>query len=206
MEKMIELKKRKPPAERRGEIIAAASAVALAEGLDSLTLRRVADELGVVPGLVNHYFPAVDELVAAAFAHAAAAERDEIFGGIAALRSPVARMAALLRMVLSESQDNISLLWLDAWQASRRLAVLRTEVSVQMLAWQTKVAGLIGEGVAAGVFEVEDAGASAARIMALIDGISVHAATRGITSYGAVREMVVAVTARELGLPAGVLG
>ncbi|MDT7675852.1 MAG: hypothetical protein QOD82_3754, partial [Pseudonocardiales bacterium] len=41
-----------------------AAELALANGLEALTLRRVAEALGVFPGLVNHYFPAVDELVA----------------------------------------------------------------------------------------------------------------------------------------------
>ena len=73
MKNMIETKKRKPPAERREEIVAAASRLAVEEGLERLTLRRVAEALGVVPGLVNHYFPVAEDLAAAAFGFAAAA-------------------------------------------------------------------------------------------------------------------------------------
>jgi DNA-binding transcriptional regulator YbjK len=54
--------RRKPPDERRAEIIETASAIALAEGLDKVTARRVADALGVFPGLVNHYFRTADAL------------------------------------------------------------------------------------------------------------------------------------------------
>ncbi len=67
---------RKSPAERRDEIVAAACRIALEEGLQSVTLRRVAEVVGIMPGLVNHYFPVADDLAAIAFAAAAEAERE----------------------------------------------------------------------------------------------------------------------------------
>ncbi|WP_449341177.1 TetR family transcriptional regulator, partial [Streptomyces canarius] len=67
---------RKDPAARRAEIVAAAAAVALTEGLECVTLRRIAEELDVRPGLISHYFPSVEDLVAEAFADAATAEID----------------------------------------------------------------------------------------------------------------------------------
>lgn len=69
---------RKPPAERRAEIVRTAAAIALAEGLERITLRRIADELGVRPGLIGHYFPAADDLVSEAFTHAATDERESL--------------------------------------------------------------------------------------------------------------------------------
>lgn len=72
---------RKAPAERRHEIIRAAARVGLAEGLECVTLRRIADELGVQPGLVGHYFPAADTLVADAFTSATMAELDGLLPG-----------------------------------------------------------------------------------------------------------------------------
>src|SRR5262249_30326246 len=67
---------RKTPAEPRSEIVASAARSGLTEGLECVPLRRVADELGVQPGLVGHYFPAADELVAEAFTHATMRELD----------------------------------------------------------------------------------------------------------------------------------
>ncbi|MGI5439841.1 TetR/AcrR family transcriptional regulator [Streptomyces shenzhenensis] len=69
---------RKAPAERRNEIVATAARIGLTEGLECVTLRRVADELGVQPGLVGHYFPAADHLVAEAFTGATMAELDTL--------------------------------------------------------------------------------------------------------------------------------
>lgn len=65
---------RKSPEARRAEIVDTAAAVALSEGLECLTLRRIADELDVRPGLISHYFPSVEDLVAEAFGTAAGAE------------------------------------------------------------------------------------------------------------------------------------
>ncbi|MFJ7206542.1 TetR/AcrR family transcriptional regulator [Streptomyces sp. NPDC098789] len=69
---------RKSPEARRAEIVDAATAVALTEGLECVTLRRIADELAVRPGLISHYFPSVEDLVAEAFGNAAGAELDAL--------------------------------------------------------------------------------------------------------------------------------
>ena len=63
--------KRKLPAERHGELLAKAVEIAQAEGLSAVTLRRVAADLGVTPGLVSHYFSAAEQLITAAFRSAA---------------------------------------------------------------------------------------------------------------------------------------
>ncbi|MGV9355968.1 TetR/AcrR family transcriptional regulator [Streptomyces misionensis] len=72
---------RKDPAARRAEIVTTAAAVALAEGLECVTLRRIGEELAVRPGLISHYFPSAEELVAEAFGHAATAELDRLLPG-----------------------------------------------------------------------------------------------------------------------------
>ena len=205
MKNVIETKKCKPPAERREEIIAAASRLAVAEGLERLTLRRVAEELGVVPGLVNHYFSVADDLVAAGFGFAAAAERESILRGIDPQAPPLAQMRYIMAHLLDDSADETSLLWLDAWQATRNRPLLRAEVAAQMRCWQDGMISVIRRGVAAGVFGVTDPRRTAVRIMALIDGFSVQAAMRSQIVYDAVRDLVFETVARELGLPPGAL-
>jgi AcrR family transcriptional regulator len=198
--------RRRPAGERRAEIVTAASVLALAEGLESLTLRRVADALGVVPGLVNHYFPAVDDLVAVAFAVAASAEIEEVFAAAARCDGTAAdRLRALLGLLVSEDRDPVSLLWLDAWQAAQRRPALRAEVARQMTAWQERLADLVRGGADAGDFRVADPGAAAVRILAMIDGLSIQAAMRSAVDYAAVRDLVVTTTERELGLAPGSL-
>lgn len=187
--------------------MAAACRIALEEGLQSVTLRRVAEIVGIMPGLVNHYFPVADELAAFAFASAAAAEREMVFSMLPAGAGVAARLRCLLEALYAQGSDAISLLWLDAWQASRNRPALRAEVGRQMEAWQERLEGLIGEGVAAGDFKVADVASAAMRILALIDGMSVQAAIAHRMSYQAVREMVMGNTERELGLtPGGLSG
>jgi AcrR family transcriptional regulator len=197
--------RRKPPEERRAEIVETASRLAVAEGLESVTARRVADALGVYPGLVNHYFNSADELVATAFAHAASAERDLVFGHAEEAATPTERMRRLLAAWLAPERDAVSLLWLDAWQASRRRAAVLAAVTAQMNLDLDRLERIIRAGVDGGAFRVADPRATAARVLALIDGVSVQAAVRTTLDYEPVREMVLAGTSHELGLPPGSL-
>jgi AcrR family transcriptional regulator len=197
--------RRKPASERLAEIIEAAAAIAVAEGLDRVTAKRVAAELGVFPGLVSHYFATADELVATAFAHAATDEREQIFGRALLADRPVDRVRRLLHAWLHRDRDPVSLLWLDAWQASRRRPALQAEVGRQMNADLDRLSAVIADGIAAGDFEIDDPGEPALQILSLIDGLSVQAATRQTLDYTAVRSMAIATTERLLALPPGTL-
>ena len=193
------------PAERRREIVAAASLVAVGEGLERVTAKRVAEELGVVPGLINHYFGSVDDLVAAAFGHAAEAERAVVYGAVSAGAGPLDELNRLLAAFLQPDRDLVSLLWLDAWQASRRRPALLAEVVRQMEADTTQLSMLITRGVESGHFVTVDAASTALRIMALIDGLSIQAATRAQIDYSMVADLVLSTIQSELGLAPGEL-
>jgi hypothetical protein len=78
------------------------------------------------------YFNSADELVATAFAHAASSERDLVFGQAEEAATPTERMRRLLAAWLAPERDAVSLLWLDAWQASRRRAAVLAAVTAQM--------------------------------------------------------------------------
>jgi AcrR family transcriptional regulator len=198
--------RRKNPAERQAEIVETASRIAVSEGLERVTAKRVAAELGVVPGLVNHYFAAVDDLVAASFGFAAEAERAQIYGAAWLARRPQDQLRRLLAELLDPARDAVSLLWLDAWQGSRRRPALLREVVAQMEADAGELARMIQGGVDASEFHVEDAREAALGIMALIDGLSVQAATRTQIDYASVSRLVIRTTEAELGLAAGSLG
>src|SRR5215475_8604903 len=99
--------RRKAPEARRAEMIEAASAIAVTDGLDKVTARRVAAKLGVFPGLVDHYFTA-DQLVAAAFGHAAAKESDELFDEAEAGADPLIQLRRLISEWMRPERDEIS--------------------------------------------------------------------------------------------------
>jgi AcrR family transcriptional regulator len=197
--------RRKDPAERRAEIVAAASRIAVGEGLERVTAKRVAEELGVVPGLVNHYFSAVDDLVAAAFGFASRLERSEIYADAGSAGSPLERLRRVLADLLNPQRDAVSLLWLDAWQASRRRPALLSEVIVQMDEDAAELSRLVAAGVAAGEFASDDPYVSAVRIMALVDGYGVQAAARSRSDSSIVATFARRATESELGLPPSVL-
>jgi AcrR family transcriptional regulator len=159
----------------------------------------------VFPGLVTHYFPTADELVAAAFAHAVTAEREEVFCTAALADRPAGQLRRLLGAWLQPERDPVSLLWLDAWQASRRRPALMTEVGRQMSADLDRLCALISAGIAAGDFPVDAPGEPALQILSLIDGLSVQAATRATLDYTPVQRMVISTAEALLGLKPGTL-
>ncbi|MFJ3725875.1 TetR/AcrR family transcriptional regulator [Streptomyces sp. NPDC090045] len=223
---------RKSPEARRAEIVDTAAAVALAEGLECLTLRRIADELDVRPGLISHYFPSVEDLVAEAFGTAAGAElevllpigpagsdrreaRGESDGPDAPTGSdaaggpggstPTERLARFFARTSGEAYDSISRLWINARHLSRYRPVLRDRVAEQEAAWRGRLEGVIEEGVARGEFRTEDPYVTAIQILIVLDGLGVHANTEDRGRPEAVTRMAVTTAERELGLPRGAL-
>ena len=199
---------RKDPAARRAEIVDTAAAIALAEGLECITLRRIAEELAVRPGLISHYFPSAEELVAEAFGSAATGELDRLLPAGPHDGRPVERLARFLDHTSGETYDAISRLWLNARHLSRYRPPLRARVARQEAAWRGRLEGLIQDGVAAGEFRTEDPLAVALQILVVLDGLSVDVNTFGVTGAAlpaAVHRMAHRTAERELGLGEGVL-
>lgn len=193
---------RKAPAERRQEIVATAAQVGLTEGLECVTLRRVADELGVQPGLVGHYFPAADHLVAEAFAHATLAELDGLLPERdLADGDAVAVFRSFFGLIASSEFDNVSRLWLNARHLSRYRPVLHEHVVAQELLWCRRLEQVIAEGR----FDCPDPWAAAVRILVAIDGTSAYVNTSVEHRRAPMADMVRTVAESELGLAPGAL-
>jgi AcrR family transcriptional regulator len=167
-------------------------------GLDKVTAKRVAGAIGVRPGLVDHYFTA-DQLVAAAFAHAASAESDEVFGEAWALPDAASQVRHLLATWLHPDHDPISLLWLDAWQASRHRPALHEEITAQMAKDIDRLTAIIQAGTDRGPFTTAEPEVAATQIFTLVDGLSVQSAIRGTIEYTHGEALVAAVTETILG-------
>lgn len=196
---------RKSPEARRAEIVAAAAAIALAEGLECITLRRVADELAVRPGLINHYFAVAEELVAEAFGAAASAELEEL---IPAGRPPDRALPDLARffsLTAGPRWDEMSRLWLNARHLSRYRPALRDRVAQQEALWRDRLSGVIADGAAAGTFRVRDPELAAIEILVVLDGLGAHANTDRSDRPPAVADLAVLTAERVLDLPAGTL-
>lgn len=169
---------RKTPDERRAEIAAAARAIALRGGLDAVTLRAVAARIGVAPGLVAHYAPSMDDLVADTFGDLVAAELREVVALVQREDSAARRLGILLGTLLDGSRDDITLVWVQAWAMGTRAEALAARVRAEMDDWQAAIAVEIERGMDAGVFARGDAAALAWHLLAMIDGLNAHSLVR----------------------------
>jgi len=185
---------------RRAEIVDAARRIALSDGLDHVTLRSVAIDLGITGGLVSHYFPAVDALLAEAFGDAAGAEFDQVFAEVDAIGSPVEALSTLLHRLVDRSRDDVNTLWIDAWHAGKRRPALEAEVVHQTERWIERLTGLLERGRAAGQFRTAHPRTTAVRIMAVLDGLNVQVTQRGTIDYESVAQLVFLIAEIELGL------
>lgn len=174
--------KRKLPAERRGELLARAVELAAAEGLSAVTLRRVAADLGVTPGLVSHYFSSAEQLITAAFRSAAVADLAEARSRIDAAPTALAKMGALMDYVLDDSSDDAGALWLEAWSLGRRNPALATEANDLTDEWLICIADIVRAGMRDGEFVVDDVNVAARRLLTMIDGLGAQKVIRAVPS------------------------
>lgn len=193
-----------PAAERRAGIVAAAARIGIDEGLERITLRHVAEQVGVRPGLINHYFPEAEALVADAFVQTTRTEREMLFAHEAD-DSALTRIAALLSRAFAPQSAEMSRLWLNARNLSRYNEALRHAVSEEETANRTLLTRLILSGIEAGEFRSERPDESALLILILLDALTGYANEELTEVTPLVVPVVYASVERELGLPAGAL-
>ncbi|KOG31760.1 MULTISPECIES: TetR/AcrR family transcriptional regulator [Streptomyces] len=196
---------RKSPEARRAEIVETAARVALTEGLECITLRRIADELAVRPGLISHYFPSAEDLVAEAFSVASTGELDALLPAERPHGTPTQYLARYFALSAGDAYDDISRLWINARHLSRYRPVLRDRVAEQELASDDRLQAVIQDGVDSGEFRTDDPRAAAIQILVVIDGLGAHASTDRSNRPEAVTRMAVTTAERVLGLPYGAL-
>jgi len=169
---------RKSPDERRAEIEAAAAEIALAEGLSAVTLRAVAGHIGVASGLVAHYAPSMEDLVASTFTGVVGAELDEVDALLAARADAAGRLGVLIDTLLDGSRDDVTRVWVQAWALGSRSEALAAAVRASMDRWQALIAGTITAGGSAFELGGEEPDAIAWQILAMIDGLTAHSLVR----------------------------
>ena len=187
-------------AQRRGDLLRAAIEQIEARGVTALRIADVASALGVSNALVLYHFSSKEQLVAAAFRHAAEGDLAHL-RKLLCRRSPaLQRLRSAVRWYAPTGQAKGWRLWIEGWAAALRDPVLREVAQDLDRQWKTALAEVIAEGVAAGEFRCPDPAGTAFRLTALLDGLAVQ-----LTSYaGAVpraraQEWVEEALARELG-------
>jgi AcrR family transcriptional regulator len=164
--------------ERRAELGAAVWRLASREGLEAVTVRRVAEEAGWSTGAVVHYFSGKEELLLFAFRTVA----DRVSGRLAAAEERTDEPLELARTWLvqglpldAERQAEVRV-----WFAFLGLALTRPEFArAQRLtyrAWRGRVADLLQEAQRRGQVRADvDCSAAAAALVAVVDGLAVQA-------------------------------
>ncbi|WP_369194828.1 TetR/AcrR family transcriptional regulator [Streptomyces djakartensis] len=188
-------------AERRGELLRAAIGQIEARGVAAVRIADVASALGVSNALVLYHFSSKEQLVAAAFRHAAEADLAHL-RRLLGRRSPaLRRLRSAVRWYAPTGQAKGWRLWIEGWAAALREPALREVTEDLDRQWKAALAEVIAEGVAAGEFPCPDPQGAAFRLTALLDGLAVQ-----LTSYpGSVprtraQQWAEEALARELGL------
>jgi AcrR family transcriptional regulator len=162
---------RKPAEDRREEILEAACAAILQNGLEAWTTRDVTGRLGLSVGILFHYFPSARALRAAAFLRIAERDLASAFAMEQGL-SAAETLRRFLADVLTDATDDTWRTWFDAWTVARDDPAIADACRAQMLAWQARVTALLARGVAEGDMRTADAEGAARRMVALIDGLA----------------------------------
>ncbi|WP_104164907.1 TetR/AcrR family transcriptional regulator [Cryobacterium sp. N22] len=193
-----------PEQERCDAILAAAYQIALTDGLDAVTARRVATAAGISPGLVFFHFQSKDGLLQALLAVLLDGTLDALTDpGLAAL-APWDRLERMVRVELErlvEHHAGVELLF--AFYFSRRDDLFRDPIEASFgryleafLPVCREVAG--AAGTPGGAAEAVSGDDLAATVVALIHGASIQA----IRSPASVRSEALLATIRALRLPA----
>jgi len=192
---------RKTSDERRDEILRATLRLVAQKGFAGVTLREVATEVGVVHGLIRHYFATRDELVAAAFDLAVSSELDSD----RALLEGLDPLTALTAWLASTPEDHLHV-WIDAWSEAVRTPALAAALDRHHLDCERILIGLIERVISAGLGASVDPAADSRLLTAVADGVAVQHHAVGVIGVEEANAIVFGLAERQLRLTPGSLG
>ena len=162
---MTSARRRKAPEVRRREILDAATALGIERGLESVSVRDVAERASVAPGLIHHYFPSLDALVTESFGSWA----DESLTFLRQQTRGVPPRTGLALIVANLTPDQR--IWNDALTTSSRFSQLNQRARELSIDYLTHVESLIRAGIADGAFRCDDPTLAAWRLILMLDGL-----------------------------------
>lgn len=166
--------------ERKEQILSAAFAVATRDGLEGLTIRRVAAEAGLSHGLVPFHFKSKDRLLAALL--------DRLFASTGAfhvgpeilrLESPLERLLALLRQEMARlTSDRTGIrLFFDFWHMGTRHPRIRAKMRAEFMRYREAFSPMVEQVLQADPHRFADVSPDglAAVVVSFIKGSAVQA-------------------------------
>ena len=140
--------RRSEPDARRADLIAAAARVLAREGTGGASVRAIAVEAGVSPGLVGHYFAGIDALIAATYAHVEHTVSEALDAAVAAAGpDPRARLDAFVTASFSPPIASGELLatWTAFWSLVRSRDDIARQHDEQYAAFRARLETLLAE-------------------------------------------------------------
>ena len=164
--------------QRRAELAAAVWSLASRDGLEAVTVRRVAEEAGWSTGALAHYFADKEELLLFAFRTVADRVGRRLEQAAERTSDPLelARSQLLEGLPLDrEHQAEIRVWFAFLGLALTRPALARTQ-RVTYRAWRDRVRDRLREAQERGEIRADvDCAAEAAALVALVDGLAIQA-------------------------------
>lgn len=191
---------------RREAILATAVAQMQSLGMAQTRARDVAQALGVSTGLLFYHFDSKDNLLAAALEHAVDRDLARLDRALARGRTPVERLRRVVAAYGPTGSAPGWSLWIDAWSFALRNPPIAAMLRTLDDRWQAALCVAIRDGVDSGDFDCPDPDATAARIGAMLDGLSVAVMVYRSISRGQLRGWIRAAVAEELGIDTEELG
>ena len=164
--------------ERRAELAGAVWRLASSDGLEAVTVRRVAEEAGWSTGAVVHYFADKEELLLLAFSTVADRVRTRLAEAAEQTTEPLDLVRAWLVEGLPVGRERQA--EVRVWFAFLGLALTRPAFArAQRLtyrAWRGRVADLLRDAQERGDIRADvDPSAAAAALVAVVDGLAIQA-------------------------------
>jgi AcrR family transcriptional regulator len=160
--------------DRREALVAAAVRVIRAHGMLESSTRSVAAEAGVSTGLLHHYFDSYDDLMAAAFERVAAEDLQRARDVVGAYNTPTEQLDAIVTEFQPARDAWQFQWWMDAWSSSARHPAVRDIAAKLNAGWQQLIEEVLREGMQTGEFACPDPRASAWRLLAMLDGLTIQ--------------------------------
>jgi len=187
---------RADPDERRASLIAACGRVLAREGVGGTSVRAIAVEAGVSPGLVGHYFAGIDALIAETYADVGQRVDAALDAAVAAAGAdPQARLAAYVTASFAPPIADPALLatWIAFWSLVRSRPEIAAQHAGQYGSYRTRLEALL-EACGVGPSERHE---TAIAITALVDGLWLELClSPGVLSRAAAARIARAALAR----------
>jgi AcrR family transcriptional regulator len=190
---------------RREQILAATVEEMQRLGMANTRAQDVAQTLSVSTGLLFYHFDSKDNLLAAALEYAVDRDLARLDRALARGRTPMERLRRVVAAYGPTGSAPGWTLWIDAWSVALRHPPIAKMLHTLDDRWQAALCHAIHDGVDSGDFSCDDPGATATRIGAMLDGLSVAVVVYRSVSRAQLRRWIRATVADELGIDAKLL-